>query len=190
MEPLQATLSPGQRRANRVWLARIIQAQRTGQSCLSFHLGLAEHEYVQLISEHFPEQIGVTSKDFGPLAHERTQLREELLRMRNDEWQDLRTLLLAGRRGREVDELWMAGIVAAGCMGGSHLWRDLGLVSRLDLRELLVHNFPLLAMRNVQDMRWKKFFYKQLCEQDGGYVCRSPSCDICPTFQDCFGEEL
>ena len=36
-----------------------------------------------------------------------------------------------------------------------------------------MHNFPQLARRNTQDMRWKKFLYKQLCEQDGGYVCRS-----------------
>ncbi|OCR22599.1 iron-molybdenum cofactor biosynthesis protein NifQ [Pseudomonas syringae] len=190
MEPLQAAPLPSQRRANRMWLARIIQAQRSGQSCLPFHLGLAEDEYAQLIGEHFPEQAGATSKGLGLLAHECAELREELLMMRNDEWQDLRGLLLAGRRGRGVDEVWMASIVAAGCMGGSHLWRDLGLASRLDLRELLVHNFPLLAMRNVLDMRWKKFFYKQLCEQEGGYVCRSPSCNICPTFQDCFGEEL
>ena len=84
----------------------------------------------------------------------------------------------------------MAPIVAAACLGGDHLWRDLGLASRQQLRELLQHNFPQLAQRNVNDMRWKKFFYKQLCEQDGGYVCRSPSCEQCPTHHDCFGEEL
>jgi nitrogen fixation protein NifQ len=184
--------TPSQQPANHIWLARIVQAQRAGQSCLPVYLGLTENEYAQLMRKHFPVQPeqGVTdSNDFDPLAQERAQLRTELLVMRNDEWQELRALLLAGRRGRGVDEEWIASIVAAGCLGGSHLWRDLGLASRLDLRELLVHNFPLLAMRNVLDMRWKKFFYKQLCEQEGGHVCRSPSCDICPTFQDCFGEE-
>jgi nitrogen fixation protein NifQ len=178
-----------QRRANQEWLSHIVHAQRAGRSCLPFHLGLDRQTYKRVVAEHFPVQRGAGDNTQG-LMRECNQLRQELLQMRLDEWQELRALLLAGRRGSDPDEEWMASIVAAGCLGGDHLWRDLGLSSRLELRELLVHNFPLLAMRNVADMRWKKFFYKQLCEQDGGHVCRSPSCDICVTYLDCFGEEL
>ncbi|MGV6475194.1 nitrogen fixation protein NifQ [Azotobacter vinelandii] len=177
-------------RANHLWLERIVRSQRDGLSCLPFHLGLDERSYAELIRTHFPELAGQTSASLGSLAHECSELREDLLEMRRDEWEELRVLLLDGRRGDDPEELWMASIVAAACLGGDHLWRDLGLESRETLRVLLMHNFPRLAERNVKNMRWKKFFYKQLCEQDGGYVCRSPSCEQCPSHHDCFGAEI
>jgi len=176
--------------ANRLWLEQIIRSQRNGKGCLPFRLGLDEPNHVELIHSHFPELATQTSIGQGSLAHERNTLREELLEMRRDEWQELRDLMLASRRGDDPQELRIACIVAAACLGGDHLWRDLGLESRQHLQDLLSHNFPELAARNVHDMRWKKFFYKQLCEQDGGYVCRSPSCEQCPTYHDCFGEEV
>jgi len=103
---------------------------------------------------------------------------------------ELRDLLLGSRRGSEPEEAWLASSLAAACLGGDHLWRDLGLESRESLKALLLHNFPSLAERNVKNMRWKKFLYKQLCEQDGGYVCRAPSCEQCPSHHDCFGAEV
>lgn len=168
---------------NRVWLEQIVRSQRSGKGCLPYQLGLEMQAHAVLIRVHFPELD-------NPSARSEVDLRQELLELRHDEWSELRDLLLAGRSGRDPGEAWMAAIVAAACLGGDHLWRDLGLASRLDLHELLMHNFPHLAMRNTQDMRWKKFFYKQLCEQDGGYVCRAPSCAQCPTYHDCFGEEI
>jgi len=172
------------------WLEQIVQSQRNGLSCLPFSLGLDEQSHAELIETHFPELAGQTSANLGSLAHERSELREDLLEMRRDEWEELRDLLLEHRNGNAPDEVWLASIIAAACLGGDHLWRDLGLESRQHLHDLLMHNFPRLAERNVRNMRWKKFFYKQLCEQDGGYVCRSPSCEKCPTYHDCFGDEL
>ncbi|WP_349617110.1 nitrogen fixation protein NifQ [Azotobacter salinestris] len=176
--------------ANRLWLERIVQSQRSGLSCLPFHLGLDEQSYAELIRTHFPALADQTSASLGSLAHECSELREDLLEMRRDEWEELRNLLLGSRRGEAPEEAWMASIVAAGCLGGDHLWRDLGLETRESLRTLLMHNFPSLAERNVHNMRWKKFLYKQLCEQDGGYVCRAPSCEQCPSHHDCFGAEV
>ncbi|HEX8545085.1 MAG TPA: nitrogen fixation protein NifQ [Pseudomonas sp.] len=172
------------RQPNHTWLAHIIAAQRAGLTCLPRQLGLSDSSYDSLINSPFVDQ----AVEYAP-ADDWSAVREELLDLRRDEWLELSRLLLDGRRGREQEEVWLAEIVAAGCLGGNHLWRDLGLTSRLQLRELLTHNFPRLAMCNVQDMRWKKFFYKQLCEQNGGYVCRSPSCGICPTYDECYGEE-
>jgi nitrogen fixation protein NifQ len=83
----------------------------------------------------------------------------------------------------------MADIFVAGCMGSDHLWQDLGLWSRQDLSALFKHNFPVLVEKNVGDMKWKKFLYKQLCLQEGIYVCRAPSCEMCQDYWKCFGPE-
>ena len=59
-----------------------------------------------------------------------------------------------------------------------HLWQDLGLPARGELTALMRRNFPTLAARNVKDMKWKRFLYKQLCEAEGIYTCRAPSCQV------------
>jgi nitrogen fixation protein NifQ len=38
-------------------------------------------------------------------------------------------------------------------------------------------------------MRWKKFFYRQLCEQADVLICKSPSCGVCCDYASCFGAE-
>ena len=83
----------------------------------------------------------------------------------------------------------MAHILAAGCMASDHLWQDLGLWHRAELTALMRRNFPPLAARNVKDMKWKKFLYKQLCESEGIYLCRAPSCEVCVDYAVCFGPE-
>jgi nitrogen fixation protein NifQ len=184
-----AASAPAGRSPNVDWLEQILVSQRHGHSCLPLHLGLDERTHAALIQASFAD----LARQYGSapaLAEESNALRAELLELRRDEWQELRDLLLGARRGADANEPALASIVAAACLGGGHLWHDLGLSSREQLRELLEYNFPQLAGRNVKNMRWKKFFYKQLCEQDGGYVCRSPNCEDCPTYHDCFGEEL
>lgn len=187
---LSHTAAQAARRSpNADWLEQILLSQRHGHSCLPLHLGLDERTHAALIQARFAD-LARQYASAPALAEECNALRAELLELRRDEWQELRDLLLGARRGSEADEVALASIVAAACLGGGHLWHDLGLASREQLRELLEYNFPQLAGRNVNNMRWKKFFYKQLCEQDGGYVCRSPNCEDCPTYHDCFGEEL
>ena len=116
-------------------------------------------------------------------------VRQQLLDMRHDEWCELVDLMVSHRADIDDSEILIARIVAAGCLGGSHLWKDLGLASRTELSDMLMLNFPGLAAANDKNMKWKKFFYKQLCEQEGGYVCRAPSCDVCSAYVDCFGPE-
>ncbi|MCX7946668.1 MAG: nitrogen fixation protein NifQ [Hydrogenophilus sp.] len=98
-------------------------------------------------------------------------------------------LLLEHGAGRDLSERWIAEIVACGCAGGDHLWQDLGLWSRRELNELLWVNFPRLAAKNVFDMKWKKFLYKQLCQREGIYLCKAPSCAQCSDYVMCFGNE-
>lgn len=172
------------------FFAQVLEAQRDGKGVLPFFLGLQPLEMFWL-TQHYTEH-GATeaANDNGAMSRERGELRQQLLELRHDEWQDLRVLLKENCAGLHPLESAMAAIVAAGCLGGDHLWRDLGLATRAQLSELLTLFFPQLAAKNTRDMKWKKFFYKQLCEQEGGYVCRAPSCEECAAYDDCFGEEV
>ena len=34
--------------------------------------------------------------------------------------------------------------------------------------------------------KWKKFFYRQLCQQAEILICKSPSCAVCSDHAQCF----
>lgn len=173
---------------NLALFAQILNAQRNGYTCLPCFLGLSEQNFLRLVQTS-SSLLRASTNTLDPAMQVRNDLRQELLDLRRDEWQDLVNLFVSFRRHQDESEIWMAHMVAAACMGSEHLWRDLGMASRDQLRHLLTVNFPQLVFLNHKDMRWKKFFYKQLCEQEGGYVCRSPTCETCPTYDDCFGDE-
>jgi nitrogen fixation protein NifQ len=109
--------------------------------------------------------------------------------LRSDEYEDVLTLLLEYRCDDGDETTWLAGAVAAACMGDNHLWQDLGLYDRQELSDLLRTRFPALYAKNTGNMKWKKFFYKQLCERADIRACRAPSCAVCTDYAACFGEE-
>jgi nitrogen fixation protein NifQ len=74
-------------------------------------------------------------------------------------------------------------------MGENHLWQDMGLPSRKVLSQLMTTYFPALAAKNTGDMKWKKFFYRQLCERANVPICKSPHCADCCDYPVCFGGE-
>ena len=83
-----------------------------------------------------------------------------------------------------------AAIVARTVLRPNHLWEDFGLRNRGEMSQLLHNHFPRLAQKNAGNkMRWKKFFYKQLCEKSGLNLCRVPHCEACDEYQVCFGTE-
>jgi nitrogen fixation protein NifQ len=88
----------------------------------------------------------------------------------------------------EIDE-WLSCCVASAAMQEQHLWQDMGMPNRALLSRLLQENFPALARRNVNDMKWKKFFYRELCQRDGLTICKSPNCADCSDYLFCFGPE-
>lgn len=106
-----------------------------------------------------------------------------------DEFRDLLELLLAHRAVPDAAHRDVAHLVAAACMGSNHLWQDMGLPSRSALSTLLSSRFPDLAARNTGNMKWKKFFYRQLCERAGFSSCNRPSCAACCDYDACFGVE-
>lgn len=106
-----------------------------------------------------------------------------------DEFSDLLTLLWDHRAEDDTRSLWLACAVSTACMASNHLWQDMGLPSRHMLGDVLASHFPVLHARNDGDMKWKKFFYKQLCDRAEVNACRAPSCTVCNDQSLCFGAE-
>jgi nitrogen fixation protein NifQ len=106
-----------------------------------------------------------------------------------DEFDDLLNLLLDHRAHPGEASTWLSCAIASAAMLDNHLWQDMGLPNRPILSHLLRDNYPGLAARNTGDMKWKKFFYRQLCERAGVMICKSPNCAECCDYALCFSPE-
>jgi len=81
---------------------------------------------------------------------------------------------------------WLAEIIARRAMQANHLWEDLGLPNRDALNKLMWRHFTALFEANQGRMRWKRFFYRALCEEEGLSHCTSPTCADCEDVERCF----
>jgi len=106
-----------------------------------------------------------------------------------DEFDEIVELLLEHGASGNERENWLAHAIASAAMGENHLWQDMGLPNRKVLSELMLTHFPTLAAKNTGDMKWKKFFYRQLCERAGVPICKSPRCADCCDYRICFWPE-
>jgi len=106
-----------------------------------------------------------------------------------DEELSIRMLLQRSRATTGDLGALLAIIVARRATRPHHLWQDLGLTNRGELSALLQRHFAPLALRNSQDMKWKKFFYRMICRDDSYRLCVAPSCSECCDFNGCFGDE-
>jgi nitrogen fixation protein NifQ len=159
-------------------LARMLASRACGRGALPPDLGLGAEGLAALLARHFPGfEPGVTVS-VPRVSSSRFDEREELI-----------VLLCEHARDDSAEHRDIAVIVATACLGNNHLWEDLGLWCRADLTRLLTTSFPTLVGKNVHDMKWKKFLYKQLCEREGLHLCRAPSCAVCPEYAQCFGPE-
>ena len=116
----------------------------------------------------------------------------ERMAARHDEIADLMGLLrdhADPAAGATAEMEMVAWAMACASLGEQHLWQDLRLPSRRELTALIAHWFPALAARNSDNMKWKKFFYKQLCLREELLVCRAPTCGVCADYALCFGPE-
>ena len=168
---------------NAAAFAGMIATRCDGGGALPPWLGLQPAAFRCLVGHLFPgAAAGSLAGTFDPVEGPRWDGRA-------DEREELVRLMLMHRAGDDPSEVWMAHVVAAACMASDHLWQDLGLPARGELTALMRRNFPTLAARNVKDMKWKRFLYKQLCEAEGIYTCRAPSCQVCTDYHACFGPE-
>jgi len=151
--------------------------QAAAERTLTEALGLTRAEATALFAARFP--LGA-----APLCLERAP---DPLRIMEEDL--LRDLLASHSAGRGEASGWLASIIARRAMGEDHLWQDLGLFNRGELSRLLARHFPVLHAGNTKNMRWKKFFYRRLCEIEGFSLCTAPHCSVCVDFISCFGDE-
>ncbi|MEJ2608649.1 MAG: nitrogen fixation protein NifQ [Candidatus Thiodiazotropha sp.] len=181
IETLHAQLTRAARQESPIEeiLAQILATWAYGKGVLPEWLGLGELEFRRMLQHHFPtlEPRTLTRAEHPPKAEHQ------------EEMADLRKLLLKNRSHITDSEHWLADILVSGCMGSDHLWQDLGLWNRAELTKLMEDYFTPLATLNTKNMKWKKFLYKRLCETEGIYTCRAPSCEACADYANCFGPE-
>lgn len=175
---------------NRDCFRQIINAQLLGHAALPYGLGLDSACYNELLraigSTRLTKQEARWQQPEQALDRERAAVYAQLLAIRVQERNELVTLLCQYANEQSPFAIQMAIIVATACLAQGHLWRSLGLQNRAQLGLLLKHNFPKLHALNTQNMRWKRFFYRCLCEQGGDYLCRAPSCTECSAYAQCF----
>ncbi|RAU22360.1 hydrogenase [Paramagnetospirillum kuznetsovii] len=156
----------------------VAMADRSGRP-LTSGLGLSAFNLAALVGRYFPLAPGLLSGLSGEEEDEPLAAEEP----------DLRALLVEHRSRGLVEEEWLAHVIARRSLGANHLWQDLGLTGRADLSGLMRRHFSRLAEANSGDMKWKKFFYRELCQREGIVICKSPNCEVCADVAVCFGAE-
>lgn len=159
-------------------LASLIAIAAAQSSAVHTQLGLSVGDFQALLDRCFPGAhdvfCGCDNDQAGEEDNEVAMVRELLLAYRSTEGEESR---------------WLASMIARRAVEPNHLWEDLGLRNRGELSRLLMRHFAPLATQNTRNMRWKRFFYRMLCEADGMALCTTPVCTDCTDFDLCFGEE-
>jgi nitrogen fixation protein NifQ len=161
-------------------LASILAVAAMEEGAVAARAGLTAADLVSLMAQWFPVAGGSGIAWF-------TQDKDKDID--DDEVAMVRDLLLAHRSSEGDVGRWLAAMIARRAMEPNHLWEDLGLRDRSELTRLLSRHFVPIANRNTQNMRWKRFFYRALCESDGFVMCTTPVCTECRDFDLCFGDE-
>jgi nitrogen fixation protein NifQ len=83
----------------------------------------------------------------------------------------------------------LARIITARAAYPGHLWVAMGLFERPQLSAAIGRILPALLAANAKKMRWKRYLFKQVCEFNGGKMCKSPVCGDCSDYALCFAPE-
>jgi nitrogen fixation protein NifQ len=147
-------------------------------------LGLHESDLSAMLGSYFP---GIDRTVLGPhpvqVARQTAALDEELLAI-------LLSHVPKDRgRGKRYASVWLARTLAARSACPGHLWVAMGLTERPQLSAAIRRHLPSLAVANHNNMRWKRFLFKQLCDRNGGVMCKAPNCGECSDYALCFAEE-
>jgi nitrogen fixation protein NifQ len=159
-------------------LASILAVAAMEGGVVAERAGLANNDLVTLIQQQFPD-----AADVAPSWCAQGEKAED------EEAAMVRDLLLANRSTESEVSRWLSAMVARRAMEPNHLWEDLGLRDRDELTRLLDRHFAPIACKNTKNMKWKRFFYRSMCEDDGFVMCSTPVCTQCADFNRCYGDE-
>lgn len=152
-----------------------LMERNRGEGTLPDLLGLDHMALEALAQIYFP------GADLPDLSLERREPSQEQITL---------SLLLRWRGGAGTPEsVWLADIIARRSMQPNHLWQDLGLPDRATLSALMSRHFRRLVALNTNNMRWKKFFYRQVCADQDFALCLAPTCGECEEYDECFAPE-
>lgn len=146
-------------------------------------LGLGSIELTSLLKHYFPDID-------RSILNQKSFLEAEQTAERND---DVLSVLLS-HLPEDADHvqlrtsIWLAHILAARAALPGHLWVAMGLTERPQLTAAIRRHLPSLADANNQNMRWKRYLYKQVCDLNGGIMCKSPNCGVCSDYSLCFAD--
>ncbi len=159
-------------------LASILAVAAMEGGAVAERAGLANNDLIKLIEEQFPVATDVAAAWCA--QGEKPEDEETAM---------VRDLLLANRSTENEISRWLSAMVARRAMEPNHLWEDLGLRDREELTRLLDRHFYPIACKNTKNMKWKRFFYRSMCEDDGFVMCSTPVCTQCADFNRCYGDE-
>jgi nitrogen fixation protein NifQ len=152
-------------------LTRVLNERISLGGSFARRLGIGGHALIMLLATYWPDHPALSAEDYvaSDESDEQTWVRD----------------LLERNHSYGETSLWLAAIIARRALEAAHLWEDLGLPDRPTLRLVMERHFAPLAARNT-NMRWKRFLYRCLCEEEGMSHCTSPTCSECPEVAVCF----
>jgi len=164
--------------ADRHLLACLLVVMEQEKSIPEVALGLSSQQFTSLCRSYFPAiEFAVDGSTDSSAVSSEPELLHLLLGYVAEDHQ-VATI---------ISGTLLARLLAARAACPGHLWVAMGLFDRPELGAAIKRHLPALFTANHQGMRWKRFFYKQLCEQQGGLLCKSPVCGDCSEYELCFG---
>lgn len=153
-----------------------VAAQESGQAVT---LGLSEEELAELRQNLFPTAALPPAGTSAPSPVINPEVLELLL-----------AHVPRDHHGHpQPTALWLAKALAARAAHPGHLWVAMGLFERPQLTAAIRRHLPTLAAANHQGMRWKRYLFKEVCNRNGGMLCKSPNCGVCSDYALCFAPE-
>jgi len=147
-------------------------------------LGLEDDDLAAILEENFPgASRSLLKRHATPAKQTPPESNNEIL-----------SILLShvptetDQRNRQ-NSVRLAHIISAREALPGHLWVAMGLFKRPELSAAIHRHLPSLAAANHQNMRWKRYLYKQVCDRNGGTMCKAPNCGVCSDFVLCFSDD-
>jgi nitrogen fixation protein NifQ len=147
-------------------------------------LGLEESALAAILAENFPgAERSLLDRHATPSQQLPPECNKDVLSI-------LMSHVPSGADDRtRQNSVRLARILAARAAHPGHLWVAMGLFDRQELTAAIHRHLPSLAAANHQNMRWKRYLYKQACDRNGGTLCKAPNCGVCSDYALCFIEE-